>query len=443
MKHLLSLFAFLTFCCLWGCGGSPAVKSSEEPNTDSGNTEGLVDDLFTDHLEGDKFLTVFMIDIGQGDSFLILTPNGKSLIVDSGPPKSRGKLITFLRAQGITSLDAALFTHPDADHIGGAVQLIENFPIKQIFDNGHVHTSPQYEAMLSAIEKAQIPVHRIKVGDQITLDEGIVLDVLAPPETLFDGTTRSDTNANTIVFRFQYGDISWYFSGDSEPETESFVLSQGKDIRSTIYKVAHHGSKHASQPQMLDALQPRIALISASKSNRYGHPTPELLARLESRNITILKTLDLGHVGLRTDGHKLLMDHSQIDHVALFQGKSTLPQKGLAATASAAEAAAPAGPRANINCASIGDLTRVKTVGERLAANIIEARESMGGFSSEEDLKKIKGVGDKRRGLILQNFYVGPKDCSAPAEPIPSSLLQFPKQPDLAKIRAIIQRLAA
>lgn len=450
MKQIISLFAFLSLFCLWGCGVGTTTLRPTPDNTEQGssvaNDLGLPSDLFVDKLEGDKFLTVFMIDIGQGDSFLIVTPNGKSLLVDSGPPKGRSKLVTFLRAQGFESLDALLFTHPDADHIGGAAQVIYNFPVKQIFDNGHVHASPQYEAMVKAIEKKGVPTYKLKSGDTIELDEGLVMQILAPPENLFNGTTRSDTNANTIVFRLVYGDVSFYFAGDSEAETEQYVLSQKIDIQSTVYKVAHHGSRHASQPPLLDAVKPRIALISASKDNRYGHPTPELLGRLEARNIPALKTLELGHVGLRTDGKKFILDYSPIDHIALFQGKTELSKNVLATTAApqakAAAPAAPAGPRANINCATLADLTKVKTIGERLGASIIQARDSMGGFSSEEELSKIKGLGKKRRELILQHFYVGPKNCSAKHENIPSALLTFPARPSYIYHR-FVERQAA
>jgi hypothetical protein len=139
-------------------------------------------------------------------------------------------------------------------------------------------------------------------GRRIELEPGVTLTLLAPAEPFFAGT-RSDANANSIVARLVYGETSFLFTGDSEEETEKRLLATGAELRSTVLKVAHHGSKTSSHPPLLAAARPSFAVISCGVGNRYGHPHAEALARL--RGVRLLRTDRDGTVVLRTDGRSL------------------------------------------------------------------------------------------------------------------------------------------
>ncbi len=412
MRKLLFLFPLLF---LLACGGPVTKIENPDANDDASAEEALPGDaLFVDQLSGD-LLKLFMINIGQGDSFLIQTPGGKNILVDAGPGKGKKRLVNFLKAQNIEGLDLMILTHPDEDHIGGAPAVIEAMPVKLILDNGYVKPTPPYEQLIAAAEAKAIPIKSAKIGRNIKVESGIEFEILAPAEQLFSGT-RSDANANTIVFRFVYGDISFYFAGDSEMETEQLVLSQGKDVHATIYKVAHHGSRYANQNAMLDAISPQIALISAGKNNRFGHPTPEVVARLQERKVRIFSTIDLGHVGIATDGTHLMLDTTKRDHIALFQGVGQkigdLPAFG------EGEDQEPV-VKVNVNKATEAELVKVRGVGAKLAAKIIETREAIGGFKTFEDLRKVPGVGKKKLIKLKQLLIL--EDAPAPAAEDPQT----------------------
>ena len=252
-------------------------------------------------------LQVYALDVGQGDSALIITPEGKSVLIDAGPPQAGDEVVAALRKKDIRSLDLAVATHPHADHIGGMRPVIENFGVKNFLDSGQVYASKEYERMLRAIQEKGIKFIEAKKGMKFDLDSGVKLEVLNPQGG--QGITKvrrggSVENANSIVLRLSYGNFSMLFTGDAETETEDLIMESGAPLSAQVLKVGHHGSRHATSARFLDAVAPEAAVISCGADNRYGHPARQTLDRLRKAGVRIYRTDLNGEIAIVADGNK-------------------------------------------------------------------------------------------------------------------------------------------
>jgi beta-lactamase superfamily II metal-dependent hydrolase len=166
------------------------------------------------------------------------------------------------------------------------------------------HPTPAYALLLDVIERRQIPVRQAQAGRAIDLGGAARLVLLTPPVPALV-RTRSDVNANSVVARLDYGRVRVLFAADAEAATERWLIEQGSDVRATVLKVAHHGSRHSTTAAFLQAVSPQVAVIEAGSDNRYRHPDPETLARLEKAGIQVYRTDQDGTVTLETDGEHL------------------------------------------------------------------------------------------------------------------------------------------
>lgn len=264
---------------------------------------GLVSTL---HCHADATeLTVTFFDIGQGDSTLIVSPTGKRVLIDGGPPEAGERLVAYLAARHIDSIDLVVLSHPHADHLGGLKRVIGAVPIKMFIDAAYPSNSPGYVGLMNALSARGVAVKQATAGRQIDLGGGAMLKLLGPP-TPWLAHTRSDINANSVVARLTWQSRTALFTGDSEPETERWLLepkNNGGDtiqLRAELLKVAHHGGKYSSTAAFLQAVAPRIAVISVGTGNDYGHPTPEALARLAQVGARVLRTDLSGEVTVRS-----------------------------------------------------------------------------------------------------------------------------------------------
>jgi beta-lactamase superfamily II metal-dependent hydrolase len=259
-------------------------------------------------------LQVYTLDVGQGDSALIVTPEGKSVLIDAGPPQAGDEVVAALRKKNIQSLDLAVATHPHADHIGGMRPVIENFEVRNFLDSGRDYASKEYERMLRAINTKKIKFIEAKKGMKFDLDSGARLEVLNPQG---DGRWITNVreggsveNANSVVLRLSYGNFAMIFTGDAETETEKVMMesmnsgNSGASLRAQVLKVGHHGSRHATSGEFLEAVAPEAAVISCGADNRYGHPTKQTLNRLRKAGVKIYRTDLNGEIAIVTDGNK-------------------------------------------------------------------------------------------------------------------------------------------
>jgi len=253
----------------------------------------------------DGTLTVLFLDIGQGDSILILSPGGYTMLIDGGNSSRDANevIIPALHAYGYDELDFLVATHPDQDHIGGLVTVLQKVPVRYAVLTGQEHTTQTYEAFLKEISRlksaGQLTPIKARRGTPLDFDPALKVEVLAPGD---DVVETNDTNNASIVIRLTYGAVSFLFTGDAENEEEAWILDQGGDVQAQILKVSHHGGKTGTSEAWLNAVSPEVAVISVGADNHYGHPSSQVIERLARRKVKIYRTDQQGTITITTDG---------------------------------------------------------------------------------------------------------------------------------------------
>lgn len=268
-------------------------------------------------------LIIMFLDIGQGDSTLIIFPNQKAMLIDGGDRGQSNTIISILDEYNIEKINDVVATHPDTDHIGGLLDVIQNVPIDKIYDSGQEHNTQTFENYLDLIESKGIPFNLARENNEINdLDSKVNIKILNPPEPLFTGT-ENDINNNSIVLKLSYSNFSILMTGDIGEIPEERLVVNNETIKDMdILKVPHHGSKFSSTIEFLQYVNPQIAVISAGENNRYGHPDLETLERLENQESIdhIFRTDIDGTIILITDGNQYAMkslDTNEIIHYIL------------------------------------------------------------------------------------------------------------------------------
>ncbi len=247
--------------------------------------------------ENDGKLSVYFLDVGQGDSSLIIFGN-KTILIDAGEMDMGDGVVNVLKALGVTRIDLLVATHPHSDHIGGMQKVLDNFAVGQVLDSGMPHTSVIYERFLEKIDKKNIPYKIAVQGDTIDLDPAMRIVVLSPPERRFG----DDLNANSIVLRISYGTINFLFTGDVGSEAETALSKSGYALDAQILKVGHHGSMYSSSPAFIARVHPETAIISLERDNPYGHPHKQAVDILTEAGATIYRTDRDGTILVRSNG---------------------------------------------------------------------------------------------------------------------------------------------
>jgi beta-lactamase superfamily II metal-dependent hydrolase len=259
----------------------------------------------TREIQPSQNLTMVFIDIGQGDSILVILPNTKTLLIDGGERQSSDKVLSTLQERGLSYIDVVVATHPHADHIGGLIDVINNVDVGQVLDSGQVHTTQTFEDLLDAINAKQIPLRSVSEGDSITLDPTVKIDVLNPPASIPDGANNeAEFNDNSVVLKVTYGNFSVLLTGDMEERNEArLVFKNATILDAEILKAGHHGSRTSSSSDFLNAVSPEVVIISLGAGNSYGHPHQEALDRVSASGAQYLLRTDIdGTVTLTSDG---------------------------------------------------------------------------------------------------------------------------------------------
>lgn len=254
-------------------------------------------------LDACSCLTVFFLDVGQGDAAVLRTPNSRWIVIDGGPrtPESdagRRVVVPFLRRQGAGRVALAVATHADADHLGGMPAVVEAFDPELVLEPGEPLGRPLYLEFLARVEESGARWHAARAGDRIELD-GVTLEVLSPDSLWM--TLPLDVNEHGVVLVVSYGAVRVLFQADAGLPVEARLAGRVGPVE--LLKVGHHGSRSATSDGWLDELAPHAAVISVGRHNRYGHPTPEVLARLAAHGVTVFRTDERGTITFSTDGH--------------------------------------------------------------------------------------------------------------------------------------------
>lgn len=263
---------------------------------------------------GIKFITddnlkIVVLDVGQGDSILITTPKRKNILIDGGGSSSEGYnydvglkvTVPALRKLGIWNVDTIISSHIHDDHLEGLIRVAEEYDVKNLVLPRVPFKSEKLDMLIDIAERKDSNIFYVGEGDKLVLQKDISMEILLPSKELLIGT-NSDENNNSIVAKLNYKNFAMIFTGDIEKEAERLLID--KDIKSSVLKVAHHGSSTSSTKEFLDKVSPIISIISVG-NNVYGHPSTETLKSIEEIGSAIYRTDMNGAVKIVTDGIKL------------------------------------------------------------------------------------------------------------------------------------------
>lgn len=261
----------------------------------------------------DGKLHLTMLSVGQGESMLLRTPTGECFLIDGGgylfeTDKDFGErtLVPALFKLGVKRLDGVLLTHSHPDHLGGLPYLLENMPVTNIWETSTGGVGAGYERLQVAIKRQKIRSNQLSAGMTIQLSPQVSLHVLSPSKKE-GGSSYDDTNMNeqSLVFRLIYEDFSMLFTADAGFRTEEQLLSLGENLKATVLKVGHHGSRYSTSEEFIKKVSPSIALISAGYGNRFGLPASDTIDLLHKQRVIIYRTDLDGTIELETDGKKV------------------------------------------------------------------------------------------------------------------------------------------
>lgn len=257
----------------------------------------------------DLRLTLF--DVGQGDAALVELPGGRRLVVDAGGAGIEGRdlghrvVAPALRAMGVRRLDYVVVTHADADHLGGAASLVREFRPAEVWVGVPVHEHPPTEALKAAVAAAGAVWRETRAGDRLEVG-GVAIDVRHPPAP--DWQRLRPRNDDSIVLDLRWRDVRVVLSGDAGADVEAGLVSAAGAVAPlTLVKAGHHGSRTSTSDAWLAALRPWVALVSVGAANPFGHPAPEVLARLERAGVDVWRTDREGAITVRTDGRAVML----------------------------------------------------------------------------------------------------------------------------------------
>lgn len=255
----------------------------------------------------DGRLRVVFADVGQGDAVLIVSPSERQVLVDGGPgTQSATHLLGRTLPFWDRSIDIVVLSHGHADHLKGLLDVLRRYDVGHVVEREAECSTPGCLDWKQAVGDEGSIVTQARSGHVIDLGDGVVIEVLNPPETLLT-STGADANNASVVLRVVYGDVSFLLTGDIFAEAEADILSRGVDVRSTVLKIPHHGSRTSSSPRFIERVHPSVVVISVGRANRFGHPhaeTVEVLRRY-APEAPILKTSDHGTIRFVTDGKTL------------------------------------------------------------------------------------------------------------------------------------------
>ena len=262
-------------------------------------------------------LEVTVLDVGQGDSLFVVSPAGKTLLIDGGgafggfPGQEQVRGIDpgeeavspYLWSRGFKRIDVMALTHAHQDQVGGLNAILENFGVGRLWIGREVN-NPALAKLEALARERNIPIEYETRGMRFSLDE-VQGEFLWPETSPADSATAAKNN-DSLVLKLKYRNRTLLLPGDAEKQAEHTMLKENSaDLRADVLKVGHHGGKNSTTQEFLDTVAPAIAIISSGEDNPYGHPSPELLERLDASGARVLRTDRDGAVHIVTDGDRL------------------------------------------------------------------------------------------------------------------------------------------
>lgn len=272
---------------------------------------GYIIFLFSNEWSGvqaaqDELLQVSYLNVGQGDASFIESSNGTQVLIDGGRDASVLQELPKVMGNFDRTIDLVVATHPDLDHIGGLVHVLERYEVKAILMTDNVNDTPAYTAFLEAVKQEGAPVLMARRGQIYDLGSGqsgsTTLTILFPDRPVRD----LESNTSSIILRLSYGQADFLFTGDSPQSIEMYLVSLPDSVlQSEVLKAGHHGSRTSTAAAFAAAVRPAYAIISAGKDNDYGHPHKEVIDILRELNVETKNTADQGSIFLESNGSQI------------------------------------------------------------------------------------------------------------------------------------------
>jgi len=305
-KPLLLLISIFIIFFFIGCTAERGtIEETTQNNLERSGAKEI--STSTDYLE------VHYLDVGQGDSTLIMLPDGQTILIDAGCNSAGKGVVDYLKKLDIKLVDHVIGTHPHEDHIGGLDVVINSFNIGKVYLPKVSHTSKSFEDLLLAIKNKGLKVTEAKGGIALNIGDRATAVFVAP-----NSSNYPDLNNYSAVVKLIYGDNSFLFTGDAEEKSEGEILLQSRtQLKIDILKVGHHGSSTSTSQPFLDIVAPKYAVISVGKENDYGHPHQEIIKRLEEKGVQYFRTDLQGPIIVQSNGKDISFNVAGIEEKSI------------------------------------------------------------------------------------------------------------------------------
>lgn len=243
-------------------------------------------------------LEINYIDVGQGNAVFVRNKD-KSLLIDGGNRSNSSYYYNFIKNKNLKKIDYMIASHYDEDHISGLISILENFEVINVLAPAYKKETKIYNSFKRSFSNSNAKVINPKQGDKFYLGDAKV--EIFWPKAYKNGVD----NDNSIVVKISYGNMSFMFPADASKNVEDQLIYSGYNLKSDVLMLGHHGSKYSSSKEFLEEVNPKLAIISVGKYNRYKHPSTEVLKLLNKENIKILRTDLDGNITIKCDGNKI------------------------------------------------------------------------------------------------------------------------------------------
>lgn len=269
--------------------------------------------IYQNIIYNDKKLHVVICDVGQGDAIFIRTPQGSDILIDGGPDDSVLNCLSRNMPFWDRSIEIMILTHPHADHFTGFFSILKNYKVRAFATEELNNKTAGFASLMEKIKAQKIPIRFVFAGDRFVLKDSVVLKIVGPTREFLNQTSPGGTIGESSEFAsletlIKYGKFSALLTGDSQAaELEQGIRVKREGLSSlSVLQVPHHGSRFGLNSEILDILNPKLAVISVGKENKYGHPTPFILDLLKSQNVKTLRTDQDREVEVVSDGNSFL-----------------------------------------------------------------------------------------------------------------------------------------